>query len=229
MAPQETGLYYLQSRDYNPDVGRFINADALISTGQGMLGNNMFAYCRNNPVKRKDVSGTEDVCVEDFNQDNNPLNDLGNPSGRGGGGCGSGISDVMSSYFVRQTVRVYDSWWRNSCYNPNMTWSTDSVGQQATNTDAFESFIENPKSVNGKTENDMSEILGDTWKQGAYGSQKTGWKFNKGDKMIAYHPGGGRHVGSYYVIASGKIGRIKVVGPGYVESPYDKALIIWND
>ena len=110
-----------------------------------------------------------------------------------------------------------------------MTWSTDSVGQQATNTDAFEPFIGNPKSVNGKTENDMSEILGDTWKQGAYGSQKTGWKFNKGDKMIAYHPGGGRHVGSYYVIASGKIGRIKVVGPGYVDSPYDKALIIWND
>ncbi len=45
----------------------------------------MFAYCRNNPVIRKDASGTEDVCVSDFNEDNNPLNDLGSPSGGGGG------------------------------------------------------------------------------------------------------------------------------------------------
>ena len=46
----ESGLYYLQSRYYDPEVGRFINADALVSTGQGILGNNMFAYCGNNPV-----------------------------------------------------------------------------------------------------------------------------------------------------------------------------------
>ena len=45
----------------------------------------MFAYCGNNPVSRKDASGTEDVSCEDFNEDSNPLNDLGNPTGRGGG------------------------------------------------------------------------------------------------------------------------------------------------
>ena len=44
---RETGLYYLQSRYYNPDVGRFINADGYISTGQGLTGYNMFAYCGN--------------------------------------------------------------------------------------------------------------------------------------------------------------------------------------
>ena len=49
----------------------------------------MFAYCRNNPVIRKDVSGTEDVCATDFNEDNNPLNDLGSPSGSGGSGKGT--------------------------------------------------------------------------------------------------------------------------------------------
>ena len=53
----ETGLYYLQSRYYDPKVGRFINADAFASTGQGVLGNNMFAYCGNNPVSREDGSG----------------------------------------------------------------------------------------------------------------------------------------------------------------------------
>ena len=54
----ETGLYYLQSRYYNPEMGRFINADTYITTGQGLLSNNTFAYCLNNPVNRTDTSGT---------------------------------------------------------------------------------------------------------------------------------------------------------------------------
>ena len=40
--------------------------------------------------------------------------------GPGGGGWGLGVN---SSYYAQQNVRAYDSWWRNSCYNPNMTWS----------------------------------------------------------------------------------------------------------
>ncbi len=85
----ETGLYYLQSRYYDPSIGRFINADAFVSTGQGLLGNNMFAYCRNNPVSRIDLSGTEDVDVVDL--DGNPLTDDDEIAGGGGGG-GSGTS-----------------------------------------------------------------------------------------------------------------------------------------
>ena len=54
---QETGLYYLQSRYYDPEIGRFINADVFTSTGQGLLGNNMFAYCLNNPVNSYDPTG----------------------------------------------------------------------------------------------------------------------------------------------------------------------------
>ena len=54
---EETGLYYLGSRYYNPEVGRFLNADAFVSTGQGFTGNNMFAYCGNNPVSRVDENG----------------------------------------------------------------------------------------------------------------------------------------------------------------------------
>ena len=53
----ETELYYLQSRYYNPNTGRFLNADAFTSTGQGFTGNNMFAYCGNNPVNRSDPTG----------------------------------------------------------------------------------------------------------------------------------------------------------------------------
>ena len=81
---EEFGLYYLQSRYYNAGLGRFNAPDAFASTGQSILGNNMYAYCRNNPVIRKDASGTEDVCVENFNEDNTPINDVGNPSGSGG-------------------------------------------------------------------------------------------------------------------------------------------------
>ena len=47
----------MQSRYYNPETGRFLNADALTSTGQGLLGNNMFAYCYNSPVNKADNSG----------------------------------------------------------------------------------------------------------------------------------------------------------------------------
>ena len=52
----ETGLYYLQSRYYNPETGRFINADNLVDT-EDLLGENLFAYCANNPVNHQDPSG----------------------------------------------------------------------------------------------------------------------------------------------------------------------------
>lgn len=39
-------------------MGRFLNADNYPSTGQGLLGNNMFAYCNNNPVIYRDSTGT---------------------------------------------------------------------------------------------------------------------------------------------------------------------------
>ena len=54
---EETGLYYLQSRYYNAEWGRFINADALIGQTGDILSFNMFAYCHNNPVNMSDESG----------------------------------------------------------------------------------------------------------------------------------------------------------------------------
>ena len=50
-------MYYLQSRYYDPEIGRFLNADNLVSTGQGLLGNNMFVYCLNCPVIYCDYGG----------------------------------------------------------------------------------------------------------------------------------------------------------------------------
>jgi len=55
----ETGLYYLQSRYYDPQVGRFINADepVLVGATGSMLGCNLYSYCENNPVMNIDPTG----------------------------------------------------------------------------------------------------------------------------------------------------------------------------
>ena len=56
----ETGLYYLQSRYYDPSIGRFISADTidvLSVSPTELTDKNLFAYCDNNPVTRADNGG----------------------------------------------------------------------------------------------------------------------------------------------------------------------------
>ena len=61
---RDTGFYYLQSRYYDPAIGRFINADSYASTdATGLLSTNMFAYCENDPVCKVDVSGRATVSI----------------------------------------------------------------------------------------------------------------------------------------------------------------------
>jgi len=57
----ETGFYFLQTRYYSPEICRFLSMDIFVSTGQGVIGNNMFAYCGNNPVVNIDITGTMHV------------------------------------------------------------------------------------------------------------------------------------------------------------------------
>ena len=53
----ETGLYYLQSRYYDPEVGRFINVDNAIGVNGDIHTYNLFTYCGNNSVNRVDPTG----------------------------------------------------------------------------------------------------------------------------------------------------------------------------
>ena len=58
--PADLGLYYLNSRFYDPAIGRFINGDTieLVLASQCTLSDkNLYAYCDNNPVMRRDESG----------------------------------------------------------------------------------------------------------------------------------------------------------------------------
>lgn len=54
---QRLGLYYLQSRYYYASWERFINADNLLIQTNKLLGNNMYAYCYNNPINLCDPTG----------------------------------------------------------------------------------------------------------------------------------------------------------------------------
>ena len=64
----ETGLYYLQSRYYDPVTGRFLNADVYADTGSGSpLSTNMFAYCENSYLFKIDFTGTNAYWLQDEN------------------------------------------------------------------------------------------------------------------------------------------------------------------
>ena len=54
---EETNLYYASNRYYFSGAARFINADSYSCGNKGLLGNNKFAYCGNNPIVRVDASG----------------------------------------------------------------------------------------------------------------------------------------------------------------------------
>ena len=88
---EETGLYYLRSRYYNPIWGRFVNADIIME-------GNLFAYCKNNPVVNADNSGFLTVCCFDENGHINTLMSV--LMAGGAGGCGG----AFGGYAVIDTV-----------------------------------------------------------------------------------------------------------------------------
>ena len=93
----ETGFYYLQSRYYDPQVGRFINADSVIArTSNSTQGYNMFAYCFNNPVNLSDLTGCWPSIIKDI---------------------ADGIKEVFENIFtVKYDVPLYNQGDYNLCW-----------------------------------------------------------------------------------------------------------------
>ena len=60
---RDLSLYYLAARYYDPFTARFITADSYVSTGQGILGYNRYAYCGNNPVMYMDYTGESPIAI----------------------------------------------------------------------------------------------------------------------------------------------------------------------
>ena len=59
---EETGFYYVSSRYYDPEIGRWISPEPNVDNGEfdegaGLIGYNVYAYCANNPVMYKDDTG----------------------------------------------------------------------------------------------------------------------------------------------------------------------------
>ena len=56
----DLGLYYLNTRFYDAEICRFISADTvdvISATASSLTEKNLYAYCDNNPVVRRDASG----------------------------------------------------------------------------------------------------------------------------------------------------------------------------
>lgn len=60
---EESGLYYLRSRYYNPQMARFINADGLVGIIGSGMPTNMFVYCDGTPVVKSDANGQCAYCA----------------------------------------------------------------------------------------------------------------------------------------------------------------------
>ena len=97
----EIGMYYLQSRYYNPLVGRFINGDdaEIIDDTECDLHCNLFEYCKNNAVSMNDNSGFDPDYIR--NQNSQPYRNMKLVRNMTVGryGCGAvAVYNILHSY-----------------------------------------------------------------------------------------------------------------------------------
>ena len=106
----ETGLYYLKSRYYDPELARFINADSQISTYASGL--NLFSYCFNNPVNRVDQTGHWPKWIEDV------VNWVSKAIDR----VTDGLSNIFQATAHEKNKRPYEGEPGSTYHSPNGDW-----------------------------------------------------------------------------------------------------------
>ena len=60
---EETACYYLKTRYYNSAICRFVNADSIIFSDAPHNMNNLYSYCKDNPVNYADENGLMGIAV----------------------------------------------------------------------------------------------------------------------------------------------------------------------
>lgn len=169
----------LQSRYYDPAIARFLNADTFVSTGQGVLGNNMFAYCGNNPVSNADQTGYY-YCKVSFDAFCPLDSQLVNLTGGSGGGSGLCWSGAVAQKPRRGSNSIFGAGVVQSNNYASFGWDTLLGG--------VESGFSTSKTICGDVGKPISvyaENASDWWKLNEY---KVGIQFNAGGSgcSVAY-------------------------------------------
>ena len=97
----ETALYYLQSRYYNPEVGRFINADdnRYLTRAISFLNVSLFVYCQNNVINCYDTTGYDADYIYDQNASPYGSMSFGKNGNVADSGCGAvAVYNVLHAY-----------------------------------------------------------------------------------------------------------------------------------
>ena len=68
MYDEETGLFYVSSRYYDPVVARFMSADTYLGRISDPLSLNLYTYCKNEPLMYYDPTGHADIAVRSSNE-----------------------------------------------------------------------------------------------------------------------------------------------------------------
>ncbi len=201
---EETGWYYLQSRYYDPITCRFISADVLLSTGQGVIGHNAFAYCLNEPINRIDDTGAFSLKnIIDF------FRNLVEGGGGGGGNTWAGRNNYKAQEWMD---------WNN----PNAKANNKNYKAKSSSFSNLNTYFDNPKALENMDPKVFYDYLvshGFDVNPLGKGSLK-GIPFNKGggfrvnwggDKVLTYHPAyRSHHSGAYYKLSSGETGSIRI-------------------
>jgi len=119
----ETNLYYLKTRYYDPEVARFINMDdiSILEISMDMInGLNLYAYCFNDPVNHFDDDGRI------FRRIGNWASNLGRGIWNGFRGVANGVRDTVVGLFTDPLGTISNIW--NSATTALNNFISDPLG-----------------------------------------------------------------------------------------------------
>mgnify|MGYP001086981244 CR=1 FL=1 len=109
----ETELYYLQTRYYDPELGRFISQDSIeYAAPETINGLNLYAYCGNNPVMYVDPTGTMPKWLQKIVDWTSTILGFLNPVSKV-----TGIGAVLVAAIEGRGADIISDW-NNGCFNP---------------------------------------------------------------------------------------------------------------